>query len=84
MEVIGTLAGGIAHDFNNILAAILGYTEMAVEDIPQNTRTHRYLKEVLRAALRAKDLVKQILAFSRQGETQARRRSRLLRSLKRH
>jgi PAS domain S-box-containing protein len=72
MEVIGTLAGGIAHDFNNILGAILGYTEMAVEDIPKNTSTHTYLKEVLRATLRAKDLVKQILAFSRQGETQAR------------
>ena len=72
MEVIGTLAGGIAHDFNNILAAILGYTEMAVEDLPKNTSTHKYLNEVLRAALRAKDLVKQILAFSRQGETQVR------------
>jgi len=72
MEVIGTLAWGIAHDFNNILAAILGYTEMAVEDIPKHSSTHKYLNEVLRAALRAKGLVKQILAFSRQGETQAR------------
>ena len=65
MEAIGTLAGGIAHDFNNILAAILGFTEMAIEDIPDRPDVERNLQNVSRAAMRARDLVKQILAFSR-------------------
>lgn len=65
MEAIGTLAGGIAHDFNNILSPIIGYTEMALGDIPDvNPQRHR-LEQVLMAAMRAKELVKQILAFSR-------------------
>jgi signal transduction histidine kinase/ActR/RegA family two-component response regulator len=64
MEAIGTLAGGIAHDFNNILAAILGFTEMAVDDV-QDPLVERNLKNVLKSAMRARDLVKQILAFSR-------------------
>ncbi len=66
MEAIGTLAGGIAHDFNNILGAILGYADMAKEDAPPGTRFERDLEKVLIGANRAKDLVKQILAFSRQ------------------
>lgn len=66
MEAIGTLAGGIAHDFNNILGIILGYTDMAKEDAPPGTRFEKDLEKVLIAANRAKDLVKQILAFSRQ------------------
>jgi len=68
MEAIGTLAGGIAHDFNNILSAIIGYTELAEYEIPEGSKTREKLKEVLKAGLRAKDLVKQILAFSRQGD----------------
>jgi len=66
MEAIGVLAGGIAHDFNNILAAIMGYTEMAREDSPAGSPVANDLDKVLTAAHRAKDLVKQILAFSRQ------------------
>jgi PAS domain S-box-containing protein len=68
MEALGTLAGGIAHDFNNILAAIIGYTEIVVADTPLETVSHDYLKRVLEAGERARSLVKQILAFSRQGE----------------
>jgi two-component system, cell cycle sensor histidine kinase and response regulator CckA len=66
LEAIGTLAGGIAHDFNNILGAILGYAEMAREGAPENSRVAADLAEVITACLRAKELVKQILAFSRQ------------------
>jgi PAS domain S-box-containing protein len=65
MEAIGTLAGGIAHDFNNILAAILGFTEMAVEDAADRPEVERSLQNVLKSAMRARELVKQILAFSR-------------------
>jgi PAS domain S-box-containing protein len=68
MEAIGTLAGGIAHDFNNILTAVIGYTEMALDDAPDGTLLKNNLGEVLVAGNRAKDLVKQILAFSRQAE----------------
>ncbi len=66
MESIGTLAGGIAHDFNNILYSIIGYTELALDDAERSTLLHNNLQEVLIAAQRAKDLVKQILTFSRQ------------------
>jgi PAS domain S-box-containing protein len=68
MEAIGTLAGGIAHDFNNILGAILGYTELALTQLSQDQRVKMYLEEVVTAAIRAKELVKQILAFSRRSE----------------
>ena len=67
MEAIGMLAGGVAHDFNNILASIIGFTEMAIEDSAEGTPVHGNVKEVLRAANRAKDLVEQILTFSRMG-----------------
>jgi len=70
MEAIGTLAGGIAHDFNNILSAIIGYTEIVLQYIPQSSHSHSNLKKVLKASDRAKDLVKQILTFSRQSEIQ--------------
>jgi len=70
MEAIGTLAGGIAHDFNNILATILGYAEMAKEDAPPGTLFEKDLKKVLIGANRAKELVKQILAFSRQAQVE--------------
>jgi signal transduction histidine kinase/ActR/RegA family two-component response regulator len=68
LEAIGILAGGIAHDFNNILSAIFGYTEMALEDAPPGTLLQNDLEMVLISANRAKDLVKQILTFSRQAK----------------
>ena len=68
MEAIGTLAGGIAHDFNNILAAILGYTELAKQKMTPESEPDHCLAEVLKATYRAKELVQQILAFSRKGE----------------
>lgn len=70
MESIGTLAGGIAHDFNNILFPIIGYTEMLMEDIPEHTPFRNSLNEIYAGALRARDLVQQILAFSRQGKSE--------------
>ena len=68
MEAIGTLAGGIAHDFNNILSSVFGYTELALDDAQEGTRLRKNLKAVLSAAERARDLVQQILTFSRQNE----------------
>jgi PAS domain S-box-containing protein len=65
MEAVGTLAGGIAHDFNNILAAIIGFTEMALDDVDRGTRLEHNLQRVLKSGIRARELVKQILAFSR-------------------
>ncbi len=72
LETIGTLAGGIAHDFNNILVPIRGYTELALQDVPKDSRLYTDLEHVLKAANRARDLVKQILMFSRQGEHERR------------
>jgi PAS domain S-box-containing protein len=66
MEALGTLAGGIAHDFNNILTAILGYTDLALADAPPDRPQRRFLQAVLTAGNRAKQLVQQILTFSRQ------------------
>jgi PAS domain S-box-containing protein len=66
METIGTLAGGIAHDFNNILFPILGYTDLAMEDIGQDHPTYKNLAQVVKAGHRAKELVEQIMVFSRQ------------------
>ncbi len=71
MEAIGTLAGGIAHDFNNILGAILGYAELAREDSPPDSTVAHDLDQIIMAASRARDLVIQILAFSRQTETES-------------
>ena len=68
MEAIGTLAGGIAHDFNNILSAILGYTELAQLKLPDDSDIQKDLHQVIVAGNRAKDLVSQILTFSRQTE----------------
>lgn len=68
MEALGTLAGGIAHDFNNILAAIMGNCEMGLHNLKEPDRARRNLDQVLIAANRATDLVKQILTFSRQSE----------------
>lgn len=66
MKAIGTLAGGIAHDFNNILSSILGFTELALLKLPDDLPQRRYLDEVYKAGNRAKELVRQILVFSRQ------------------
>ncbi len=69
MEAIGTLAGGIAHDFNNILTAIMGHAEiLKFFRIERDSPARPHLEEVLKAAYRAKDLVQQILTFSRQTE----------------
>jgi PAS/PAC sensor hybrid histidine kinase (EC 2.7.3.-) len=67
MEAIGTLAGGIAHDFNNILGAMMGYTELARLKAA-DPQIHSYLDQVLKACNRSRDLVNQILTFSRQRE----------------
>ena len=66
MEAVGTLAGGIAHDFNNMLTPILGYTELVIARLPSGDPLRHDLGEVKNSALRAKDLVRRILAFSRQ------------------
>ncbi|MEZ4526736.1 MAG: response regulator [Desulfobacterales bacterium] len=68
MQAIGTLAGGIAHDFNNILFPIIGYTEMVLERMAGDDPSRNDLEEVLRAANRAADMVRQILSFARQTE----------------
>ena len=65
MESIGTLAGGVAHDFNNILFAIIGYTELALDELPQLSPVRDNLDHVLESSLRARDLVSQLLAFGR-------------------
>ena len=66
MEAIGTLASGIAHDFNNILSIILGYAELAGERLLHDDKSAAHLNEIIKAGNRARDLVKQILTFSRQ------------------
>jgi signal transduction histidine kinase/CheY-like chemotaxis protein len=68
MESIGTLAGGIAHDFNNILSSIIGFTELSLDGATKGTPLENNLQEVYTAGMRARDLVKQILAFARQSD----------------
>ncbi len=68
MEAVGTLAGGIAHDFNNILTGIFGFVQLAREDIGPEHPANTWLEEVMAAAMRARDVVRQILTFSRQQE----------------
>ena len=68
IQAIGTLAGGIAHDFNNILFPIVGYTELTMDEVPEDSVAYNNLQEILKAANRAKDLVQQILTFSRQSD----------------
>ena len=68
MESIGNLAGGIAHDFNNILAPIIGISEMLIEDFPPESPESKNAWQIFKAGERGSDLVKQILAFSRQSE----------------
>lgn len=72
MEAIGTLAGGIAHDFNNILAGIIGYTELSLDTVPEGSQLHSDLTKIFKAGYRARDLVNQILTFSRQRELEKR------------
>ncbi len=70
LEALGTLAGGIAHEFNNILAIILGFADLVHRDVAQESRTSQYMREIQVAGQRAKDLVQQILAFSRRTEVE--------------
>lgn len=68
LEALGTLAGGVAHDFNNILGAIIGYGEMALDDIPDGNPARQGLEQVIKASQRGKSLVRQITTFTRQSE----------------
>ncbi|MCG8685938.1 MAG: response regulator [Desulfobacterales bacterium] len=70
MEAIGTLAGGIAHDFNNILFPILGYSELLFQDLKKESHEYDMVNQIYRAAIRASELTRQILTFSRQTETE--------------
>ncbi|HPG38094.1 MAG TPA: response regulator [bacterium] len=72
LETIGTLAGGIAHDFNNILVPIIGYSELLTEKIDPETPEYTFLDHILKAGARAKDLINQILTFSRRVEQERR------------
>ncbi len=68
MEAVGRLAGGIAHDFNNILAAMNGYAEFLLDDLDENTEQHGFARNILLAGMQARDLVDQMLVFSRRGD----------------
>ncbi|MDH5204221.1 MAG: ATP-binding protein [Hylemonella sp.] len=70
MQAIGTMAGGIAHDFNNILGAILGNASLARQDAPADSPLHVSLTEIEKAGRRARELVRQILTFSRNESTE--------------
>lgn len=72
IHALGTLAGGIAHDFNNMLAAILGYTELLMDEVPRESPAWPRLQRILTAGERAKELVRQILTVSRQEEQERR------------
>lgn len=69
MEAIGTLAGGIAHDFNNVLSIILGNTELALADVHDDHPAHQNLQRILTASLRAREMIQQLLSFSRKEES---------------
>ncbi|MEH0019506.1 MAG: ABC transporter substrate-binding protein [Desulfobacter sp.] len=68
MEAVGTISGGIAHDFNNILGIIIGNIELAMDELPLWNRARRNLEEIRTASLRARDVVRQLLSFSRKTE----------------
>lgn len=68
MEAIGTLAGGIAHDFNNILAIIVGNAELAIDEVPEEMGARHNLTQIFKAGMRGRNLVRQILTFSRKAE----------------
>ena len=71
MEAIQTLAGGIAHDFNNLLAAIMGNVELAMDDVAADSDVLHNLEQIFKASRRGKDLVKQILLFSRRDQRES-------------
>jgi PAS domain S-box-containing protein len=64
LEAVGTLAGGIAHDFNNVLTAIMGHAHLLQEDVPREGRAAERVGEILKAGGRARDVVRQLLAFA--------------------
>ena len=68
MESLGTLTGGIAHEFNNVLAIIIGNSEVALDDVPKWSPTIANIKEIMAASLRARDMVRQLLTFSRKND----------------
>lgn len=70
MEALGTLTGGVAHDFNNILAAIIGFTDMVRGHLPEGSRDAKSLERVMEAGIRGRELIKQMLSFSRKGEVE--------------
>jgi two-component system cell cycle sensor histidine kinase/response regulator CckA len=70
MNAVGELAGGVSHDFNNILTAILGYVALCMNNVDEESKTYKYLSEIVKAGDRATKLVRQILTFSRQEELQ--------------
>ena len=72
LDALGTLAGGIAHDFNNVLSAIMGFIEMEALDAGEGSQARHRMEQALSACCRARDLIKQILAFSRQSNSQRR------------
>jgi PAS domain S-box-containing protein len=72
MEAVGTLAGGIAHDFNNILAAVIGFAEISIAEVPEHHPVRSNLEQILASSMRARDLVKQLLGFSRRQEEEQR------------
>ncbi len=69
MEAIGTLAGGIAHDFNNILSSVIGFVELSLMELEDESQLEKNLREVYQAGTRAKELVQQILTFARSEES---------------
>ncbi len=68
MEAVGTLAGGIAHEFNNMLGIIIGNTELALEDLAEWHPSRSYLRDIKAAGMRSRDVVRQLLSFSRKAE----------------
>ncbi len=70
LEALGTLAGGIAHDFNNLLMPIMGFTELMMDHAGPGNPNANYMQEILNASMRARDIVRQMLTFSRQGEAE--------------
>jgi PAS domain S-box-containing protein len=68
LEALGTLSGGIAHDFNNILAAIIGFTELVADHITEGSRGERHVQRIMEASIRGRELVRQMLTFSRKTE----------------
>jgi CheY-like chemotaxis protein len=72
MEAIGRLAGGVAHDFNNALGTMIGYVSFLLEDLPAGSRDHLHAQRLMKAADHAKEIVRQILAYSRGEQTERR------------